>query len=125
MLRNTLNQALLHTSAKLLLWLLCLTPLASLVGQLLLNALGPNPAEALIRSTGDWALRALCVALAVTPLRLFSGLTGLARMRRLLGLFAFFMRCYMRSATLGWIWSGNGQASGATYCSVPLFWRAC
>lgn len=90
MLRNTLNQALLHTSAKPFLWLLCLTPLASLVGQLLLNALGPNPAEALIRSTGDWALRALCVALAVTPLRLFSGLSGLARMRRLLGLFAFF-----------------------------------
>jgi DMSO/TMAO reductase YedYZ heme-binding membrane subunit len=32
-----------------------------------LDALGANPAEALIRSLGEWALRFLCLALLVTP----------------------------------------------------------
>jgi hypothetical protein len=54
------------------------------------NTLGANPAEALIRGTGDWVLRLLCITLAVTPLREAFGLTGLARMRRMLGNFAFF-----------------------------------
>ncbi len=52
--------------------------------------LGPNPAEALIRASGDWALRGLWIALAVTPLRLLTGTPALARFRRMLGLFAFF-----------------------------------
>jgi sulfoxide reductase heme-binding subunit YedZ len=53
------------------------------------NTLGANPAEALIRGTGDWTLRFLCLTLAVTPLRQ-ARLAGLARLRRMLGLFAFF-----------------------------------
>ena len=52
--------------------------------------LGANPAETLIRSTGEWTLRLLCVALAVTPLRVQLGLPALARLRRMLGLFVFF-----------------------------------
>ena len=44
--------------------------------------LGANPAEALIRSLGDWALRFLCLTLAVTPLRLWTGWHALARFRR-------------------------------------------
>ena len=52
--------------------------------------LGTNPAERLIRDTGEWALRFLCVALAVTPLRQWTGWQALARLRRMLGLYAFF-----------------------------------
>jgi len=55
-----------------------------------LDELGANPAEALIRSSGDWTLRALCIALAVTPLRVMAQVPELARFRRMLGLFTFF-----------------------------------
>lgn len=54
------------------------------------NELGANPAEALIRATGDWTLRALCLLLAVTPLRVITGTPALARFRRMLGLFVYF-----------------------------------
>ncbi len=75
---------------KPMLFLICLGPLAWLLRGLGLDALGANPAEFLIRATGDWTLRALCLALAVTPLRVTFGLPELARLRRMLGLFTFF-----------------------------------
>jgi sulfoxide reductase heme-binding subunit YedZ len=65
-------------------------PLAALVGGALTNSLGANPAEYLIRATGDWTLRFLCLVLAVTPLRVISGAPALARFRRMLGLFVYF-----------------------------------
>ena len=40
--------------------------------------------------TGVWALRFLCITLAVTPLRRFTGWNGAIRFRRMVGLFAFF-----------------------------------
>ena len=82
--------ALLHPAAKPLLFALCLVPFAWLFYAAAANQLGANPAEALIRSTGDWTLRFLCVALAVTPLRVWTMQPALARFRRMLGLFAFF-----------------------------------
>jgi methionine sulfoxide reductase heme-binding subunit len=85
-----MNKLLLHPAAKPLLFALALLPFAQLLWGAIANTLGANPAEALIRGTGDWVLRFLCLTLAVTPLREAFGLTGLARMRRLLGNFAFF-----------------------------------
>jgi methionine sulfoxide reductase heme-binding subunit len=64
-------------------------PLAWLISRILLDQLGANPAETLIRATGDWTLRGLCVALAVTPLRTALGWPELARFRRMLGLLTF------------------------------------
>jgi len=84
------NKLLLHPWAKPLLFLLALAPLAWLVAGAAANTLGANPAEALIRSTGDWTLRLLCLTLAVTPLRQATQWHALARLRRLLGLFTFF-----------------------------------
>lgn len=84
-----MNRWLLHPAAKPLGFALCLLPLALLVWGAVHDALGANPAEALIRSTGEWALRFLCIALAVTPLRQATGWHALARWRRMLGLFAF------------------------------------
>lgn len=52
--------------------------------------LGANPIEATTRYFGDWALRFLLIALAVTPVRLLTGWLPIARLRRMLGLFAFF-----------------------------------
>ena len=79
-----------HRAAKPLLFTLCLLPLAWLVYGAATDGLGANPAEALIRATGDWTLRLLCLALAVTPVRIALGVPALARMRRMLGLFTFF-----------------------------------
>lgn len=69
--------------------LLCAAPLAQLVWSAVADTLGPNPAEALIRSLGDWTLRLLCLTLAITPLRQALGWPVLARWRRLLGLWTF------------------------------------
>lgn len=82
--------ALRHPLAKPALFVLALLPLTLLVAGVLQNTLGANPAEALIRSLGDWTLRFLCFTLAVTPLRQWSGWTELSRFRRMLGLFAAF-----------------------------------
>jgi methionine sulfoxide reductase heme-binding subunit len=84
------NPILLSPATKPVLFVLALGPLAWLVWGAAHNALGANPAEALIRSTGDWTLRLLCLTLAVTPLRQWTGWHALARLRRMLGLFTFF-----------------------------------
>jgi len=81
---------LLHPAAKPLLFVACLLPFVWLLYAAVMNQLGANPAEALIRATGDWTLRFLCIVLAVTPLRLWTKQPALARFRRMLGLFVFF-----------------------------------
>jgi sulfoxide reductase heme-binding subunit YedZ len=65
-------------------------PLAYLALGALRGTLGANPIEAITRSTGIWTLRFMLVTLAVTPVRWLSGWNDLARVRRMLGLFAFF-----------------------------------
>ena len=52
--------------------------------------LGANPVETITHHTGDWALRLLLVTLAITPLRRLTGWGELIRLRRMLGLYAFF-----------------------------------
>jgi sulfoxide reductase heme-binding subunit YedZ len=89
-LREFLNRALLSRTAKPLLFLGCLAPAGWLVYGAFADQLGANPAEYLIRATGDWTLRMLCVVLAVTPLRVSFRLPGLARLRRMLGLYVYF-----------------------------------
>lgn len=71
-------------------FVVALLPLARLfiLGQS--GGLGANPVEFVTRSTGTWALVMLCVTLAVTPLRRLSGWNTVVRLRRMLGLFAFF-----------------------------------
>ena len=83
-------KALLHPAAKPIVFALCLLPFASLFHGAWTDTLGANPAEALIRSLGEWTLRFLCLTLAVTPLRTWTGWHALARFRRMLGLYAFF-----------------------------------
>jgi sulfoxide reductase heme-binding subunit YedZ len=67
-----------------------LLPLAWLFYRALNNDLGANPIEAIIRYLGDWALRFMLIALAVTPVRMLTGWLVVARLRRMLGLYAFF-----------------------------------
>lgn len=84
------NALCLHPSSKPLLFAAMLWPVGSLLWAAAFDQLGANPAEALLRATGEWTLRLLCVALAVTPLRLALQLPALARWRRMLGLWVYF-----------------------------------
>lgn len=88
-----LNQKLLSPATKPILFLVLLLPFFWLLAKVMTNDLGANPAEALIRSTGDWTIRMLCLVLAITPMRVSGGLSALARMRRMVGLFVFFYAC--------------------------------
>jgi sulfoxide reductase heme-binding subunit YedZ len=65
-------------------------PFAWLCSGIFLDSLGPNPAEYLIRSTGNWTLRFLCITLMVTPLRVIFNLPELLKFRRNLGVLTFF-----------------------------------
>ncbi|MDD2546655.1 MAG: sulfoxide reductase heme-binding subunit YedZ [Burkholderiaceae bacterium] len=85
-----MKKILLHPAAKPGVFVLWLMPCFWLVYAAATEQLGANPAEALIRATGDWTLRALCLVLCVTPLRVLTGTPQLARFRRMLGLFVFF-----------------------------------
>lgn len=67
-----------------------LLPFARLFVFAFTDRLGANPIEFITRNTGDWTLYFLCMTLAVTPLRRITGANWLIRLRRMLGLFAFF-----------------------------------
>ena len=72
------------------LFVVCLVPFARLVYGGFANSLGANPIEAITRSTGWWTLFLLMATLTVTPLRRGIGANWLLKLRRMLGLFAFF-----------------------------------
>jgi sulfoxide reductase heme-binding subunit YedZ len=71
-------------------WLLGLAPLGWAAWAFYSDALGANPIEALLHVLGRWALAFLLLGLAVTPVRRVTGWSRVIKVRRLLGLFAFF-----------------------------------
>ena len=71
----------------------CLIPFVYLVWAAFNDGLGANPAEALIRSTGDLVIRGLCLVLLMTPLRTYFQWSSALSLRRMLGLFTFFYAC--------------------------------
>lgn len=74
---------------KALLFMLCLLPLAASLWQAL-SGQAVNPVETLTRDSGSWALNLLLAGLAITPLRRLGAPGWLLRLRRMLGLYAFF-----------------------------------
>jgi len=74
-------------------FVLCLLPFGVLAYQALTAALGPDPAEAIMHVTGEWSLRFLALTLLITPLRRYVSWSVLFKLRRMLGLFAFFYAC--------------------------------
>ena len=75
---------------RILTFLICLTPFVLLLLKVLHNDLGPDPAKELALETGEWSIRFLLLALAMTPLRHLSGRMEFAQRRRMVGLFALF-----------------------------------
>ncbi|MCY7307631.1 MAG: sulfoxide reductase heme-binding subunit YedZ [Rhodoferax sp.] len=88
-----MSRRLLHPLAKPAFGLLALLPFAWLVFAAMADRLGANPAEALVRQSGDWTLRFLCLVLTITPLRVITATPALARFRRMAGLFVYFYAC--------------------------------
>jgi methionine sulfoxide reductase heme-binding subunit len=87
---------------KSLVFLLSLLPLGYYGWGIAQDTLGANPVEALTRGLGTWALNFLLITLAVTPLRKLTGWHVLMRLRRMLGLYAFFYAA-LHLATYLWL----------------------
>lgn len=86
---------------KVLAWIGCLLPLASVLHRAATNTLGPDPTAEIASITGLTALWFLAGTLAVSPIRALSPrLSWLVQFRRLLGLFVFF---YATLHMLTWI----------------------
>ncbi|MBT4889868.1 MAG: sulfoxide reductase heme-binding subunit YedZ [Rhodospirillales bacterium] len=82
-------------AVKPIVFIVCLLPVAWVIWLAFTpgpagSGLGANPQEYINRYLGDWALRMLLIALAITPLRLVLGWSGAMRFRRMTGLYAFF-----------------------------------
>ncbi|HVF30211.1 MAG TPA: protein-methionine-sulfoxide reductase heme-binding subunit MsrQ [Pyrinomonadaceae bacterium] len=75
---------------KLLITINAVIPLGFLAFDAYRGALGANPIEFFLRTTGVLTLIFLFITLAVTPLRKIFGWNALIRVRRMLGLYAFF-----------------------------------
>jgi len=109
MLRNRLRQP----QAKWVLVLLSLVPFAYLCAGVYFNNLGPNPAEYLIRASGDLTLRFLCITLLITPLRILTQWAEWLLFRRSLGLLTFFYACIHALCysllDMSWAWDEIAQ----------------
>jgi sulfoxide reductase heme-binding subunit YedZ len=88
-------------------------PFAYLCAGVYFNNLGPNPAEYLIRASGDLTLRFLCITLLITPLRILTQWPEWLLFRRSLGLLTFFYACIHALCysllDMSWAWDEIAQ----------------
>ncbi|MEM7293720.1 MAG: protein-methionine-sulfoxide reductase heme-binding subunit MsrQ [Pseudomonadota bacterium] len=71
-------------------FIVCLLPFIGLIYDAVTQSLGANPVEAITHETGEWALRFLLITLCATPLQRWRKWSWPVRIRRMLGLYAFF-----------------------------------
>lgn len=114
-MRLSLYPIVLRWWFKPALGLLLCWPAAALLWGAVHDTLGANPAEALIRGLGDWALRWLWLALAITPLRQWLQWPALARLRRITGLFA---AGYAALHVLAYVWLDQGWDWVAVWADI-------
>jgi methionine sulfoxide reductase heme-binding subunit len=77
------------TAIKSIAFMLALVPFFALAYLVATDQL-VEPLQYITRNTGSWTLYFLCMTLAVTPLRRLAGWNWLLKLRRMLGLYAFF-----------------------------------
>src|SRR5258707_15816181 len=112
-----MNKILSSKWTKVVLFLLGLGPIGALLWFAYLAASGrdflaltANPIEYVTHYTGDWTLRFLLITLSITPLRMLLNRPAITRLRRMLGLFAFF---YGSLHMLTWLcWDRQFEISG-------------
>jgi methionine sulfoxide reductase heme-binding subunit len=78
------------TFPKVVVFVNALIPLVLLLWDLYHKRVGPNPLEFATRTTGMLTLVFLSLTVAITPIRKIFGINSLVKVRRMLGLFAFF-----------------------------------
>ncbi len=81
-------------------FVLCSLPLANLAYSIFSGNISADPVEDITHVTGEWGLRLLIVTLAITPLRILTGINALTGLRRMLGVFSFF---YIALHMLTWL----------------------
>lgn len=100
----------------------CLLPLFWLLFDIMNGHLGANPIEAIHIRSGDWALRFLCITLAITPIQTVTKWRGMTDYRQMFGLYAFF---YASFHVLGYLFvdhAGVWQAIGVDILESPYIW---
>ncbi len=100
----------LQKAVHLLGWL----PLTALIIAYVTNNLTVNPVQAAQQRTGDIAVILLLLSLACTPLNTLFGLPGLLKLRRPLGLYAFFYASLHLLIYAGWDYSFDFRQAAAT-----------
>ena len=86
---------------KVVVFVNALVPLVLLFWDLYHKRVGPNPLQFATTTTGMLTLIFLSLTVAITPLRKIFGINSLVKLRRMLGLFAFF---YGSLHLLTYIW---------------------
>ena len=86
---------------KILVFVASLAPLIYLTWALLQDGLGANPIEELTRRSGEWTLRFLMITLCMTPIQKLFKQSWPIKLRRMLGLYAFF---YASLHLLTYVW---------------------
>jgi sulfoxide reductase heme-binding subunit YedZ len=86
-------------------FMLCLIPFALIAYAIAVGNAGPDPAEFIMHSTGEWAARFLLLSLFASPLRHWTAWSVVLRLRRMFGLYAFFYGC-VHLATFGHFYIG-------------------
>jgi sulfoxide reductase heme-binding subunit YedZ len=104
---------------KLLVFVNALVPPALLAWDWRRGQAGANPLDLVTRTTGTLTLVFLVLTLAVTPLRKLSGAQWLVRLRRMLGLYAFF---YGALHLLTYVWFDKAFDFGAIAQDVVRRW---
>ena len=79
---------------KVLVFSICLLPFFFILWQAIANQLGPDPVKELSLLTGEWTLRFLLLALAVSPFKQLTGISEVIRYRRMIGLFSLWYACW-------------------------------
>ena len=97
-----------------------LVPAAALVYGAFTDELGANPIDYITDTTGKTALTFLIITLTVTPLRRLTGRNEIIRLRRMLGLFAFFYACLHMSTWLVLDWFFDFASMAADVVERPF-----
>ena len=82
-------------------WLACAGPLLWFVVQAFTSDMGANPIQYVLRQLGVWALRFICITLAMGPLSKLLKAPTVIRYRRRVGLWAFTYVCLHLSTYIG------------------------
>jgi len=75
---------------KVIVFILCLWPLAAISLNIYFDELGPEPIKKIMHHFGEWTLIFICLTLSMSPLKRFTPFNFWTKFRRMLGLYVFF-----------------------------------